>query len=609
MKLLRTLLLGLTLATTPGLSHAVTSLEPAVPSNAGLVIVVRDMPHTMEMWKSSPLKALWDDPDMQSFFSSMLGDLDIDSWDEKAREATGYTVDELLAMVEGDVVFFIPDFGAALEAEPADDEAESSDGPDFHFVIAAAVGDHAKKIEKLFLRMEDEEDDKGESEDLVRDVKTYREAEIHINQELRDEEDPIEVEAWTIVDGLVVVASNSDEVRDMVDAVLDAGAVEPLIRSSGWAPVARRSEASDVVVYVDLTQLVPLFKQSMADDAAADPNMPFTPEALSNALDLDGFRSTFATITLDGSRTDVQFGVVGNTDRGLLKLAAYGPGAAPRPPLVPADATSFSSARLDFQKGWSAVEEMMNTLNPALLAMAAGQLNGFLQAKGVELDLRRDLLENLGDELFVVETDRDAVGVEQATSMPGQGSVIGIEISQRQGIELTIESLKGLVGQGSDLFSSREYLGTTIYSLKPEVTGGGAAGSSAGMAYAVTDGWLLVSLGAPQTLEEVLVANSRPGASAWDRDDVKSSLAELPSGAAAIGFQDLSETALAFLRGFATEFQASMDESGVAVEPAAVPDAEVLKRHLGPAVGGFYREADGLYYHLRLLPTSGSAAK
>jgi hypothetical protein len=40
-----------------------------------------------------------------------------------------------------------------------------------------------------------------------------------------------------------------------------------------------------------------------------------------------------------------------------------------------------------------------------------------------------------------------------------------------------------------------------------------------------------------------------------------------------------------------------------------VPDAEVLKRHLGPAVGGFYREADGLYYHLRLLPTSGSAAR
>ena len=90
------------------------------------------------------------------------------------------------------------------------------------------------------------------------------------------------------------------------------------------------------------------------------------------------------------------------------------------------------------------------------------------------------------------------------------------------------------VSQGNELFEETEYKGVTIRSMR----GLEAAGLS--IAYAITDDWLLVSMGKQQYLNQVINRMKKGKNSLWDSSFIENAMADLPRGIRQVDYVDFS---------------------------------------------------------------------
>jgi hypothetical protein len=327
-------------------------------------------------------------------------------------------------------------------------------------------------------------------------------------------------------------------------------------------------------------------------------------DALADAMALDALDVAFLTVDLDPAVVSADLGLTFTADRGLVRLLAYGPKAAPRPGFVPPEALAFGAASFDFQAAWAALESMVNAANPALLAMAGAQVRRLVQDSGGQLDLRRDLLANLAGDFVMVQTDPSPPSPDDPASALVADRVVALTITDRQAFERAVETLTGLASRGAELFAARDHLGTAIHTLEiPRPAGGTAAPSASTFSYAFTDSHLLLGLGSTAALEPVLARMDHPrGRSAWQLQSVRATFRRLPPGALALHHHDLATVAGTLFRGL----ELLGRSGGVEIcDPVALPGREVVERHLGAAVSGVYRDPGGLTLRLRMLAGEG----
>jgi hypothetical protein len=588
--------LAVTVVLTVALGGAVTtygtetSIQQLIPADATLVAFARDVPGIIERWSETPFRRLWNDPQVTKFFAPLRARLEDEGFSEALDEETAAELDEILSLLTGDAVLFLP----RLEEALAEQEEEFAPA-----VVIAAVGDNGPELAR---RIEGTDLSGIELEEgTVWVTREFSGVELHVAREL-SEDGPRDQFSWAVFDGLFALTSTPSLLERLVSDARKGGTAQPLTTSPSYDTISRFALSSDVSLFLDLERIMPVVQSTLREqfDPSQSPMIPIEPDALYDALGLETLRAAFAGVSIgaEGLVGDMAVTFAGN--RGLIKLLAYGPGEAPRPGLIPANATTFGSARFDFTTAWEAVEEIVNGVNPTLLAMAGAQVSAMIQNAEVELDLRRDLLENLGDEIIMVQGD-PAGGTAHDDTQPmiQPSQVIGVSIRQRQSFELALETLKTMAGQGSDLFEEREFLGTTIYSLDlPQATGS--------IAYAITDEYFLISFGSTSVLESILVAKGERGRSAWRTPQVERTLSLLPPGASAVNYQDLAATGHTMFQALAQ--LATLDPGGelALCDPTEVPNAEVIGAYLGSAVSGLYRDSSSLVVRLRVLPPAGS---
>ncbi len=579
------------LAVAAGRPGAAAALDDLVPADAAVVVTVRDVAATVDRWTSTPFADLWDDPQIARFFAPLRASLEGERWDEMVDAETGYDVDRLLDLVTGDLVLYMP-----RRAETATEGVEGLAS----VVALAEVGEGAAELERRILARQEARSgqDKGEG-GIVWVTRSFSGVDMRVDRQQNaggfDEQ-----LSWAVFDGLVALASSPALLEQVISDRQRGSAAQPLGSSTAYASVSRFLRGRDATVFIDLERVLPPLRAALRDALGDDSSspIPVDPDALYNALGLDGLRAAFATLTMSDSGLDLDMGLTYGSDQGLVKLLAYGPGEAPRTRLIPSDAVNFGTARFDFATAWQALEDIVNRVNPSLLAMAGAQVSAMIQNAGVELDLRRDLLDNLDGEVFVVQ--RPPVATTSSRDEPPsvtQSQVVGLRVRQRQGFELALETLKTMAGRGSQLFESRDYLDTTIYSLALAPAGGQTT-----VAYAFSGDYFLLSLGTTSVLESVLMAARDRGSSVWRTPRVQRAVDMLPAGASAINYQDLATSGQAAFQGLA--MLASVDPTGelAICDPSAVPDSEVLGSYLGPAVGGVYKDGTALIARVKVLP-------
>ncbi len=587
-------------------------IESLVPADADLVMVVRDAAAFRTELAAGPLGSLWNDPELKRFLEPLRHNLGVDDWDERLRKETGYDLGGLLELFSGGFAFYVPSIAELVKATQADEEGSDRVVP---FVLLASAGDRAGELEALLLDQEEKEKRESDVGDSTRvDVeREHRGVMMHIERRI-DLDEPRDLESWARIGDVLAMTGSAEHLELVIEQVLDGLQGPSLLAAPEHAVAARSLAGSDAYTLVSLASLAPMVRSMIAEKIAdADQPPPLDLQAVLTAIGFDDLELVFWGVDLDGRAVTLDIGLTAARETGLLKMIAFGPGKAPRPGIVPASARSMGSTRFDFAAWWQAVEEALNAINPAILAMGGQQLAGVEQKAGVELDLRGDLLDNLAGDFIAFEVPVDDVGgpdaSESAETPEPQDQVIALSIRDRSGLERLVNGLKTAMSGGGELFTSREFLGTTVWTFA------GPDPSATLPAYAFTDEYLLVSFSnaGHQSLEALLIAASRPGGSAWQRPDVQAALAQLPADAQSVGFQS-AESAMriwtAMLTGFCTAAAGSEDEEGdeeVPCDPANAPDPATLARHLGPIASAWTKQGSSVVLQMIMLPALDSA--
>ena len=582
---------------------AVDDLTEIVPVGAPVVYYVADVPNTLEEWEKSPLADLWKDPQIQAFFGPLREEIKIDNWDTMVRKETGYGLDEIKGMFTGDMVVYIGDMKFVLD--------EGAEDMDFSIAMLVTVGENASKLENLILEQENKAAEKEEAEErdseTTNEIREFRGIDMHVEGTYEGDE-LTEETGWAVVDGVWAFGSPIESLEQAITSILDGGVDNQLRSGPNFRTISQHTRSADSWLFIDIDPWIPMVRAVLNEGLAAAQEagspFPLDPATLMDALGIEAMQALFSTFDFKDRAMATDFGLTYTEDRGLIKLLAYGPEEAPRPTFIPEDSDSFTTAYFDFDGAWSALVDIVNGINPALMGMAAMQLQSMVQGAGAELDLKRDLLENLTGEMVSIQNLDGIVGDTIADLQLEQDQVIVLGIQQREALENTMETIKGMVGQGSQLFSEREFEGYTIFTLDLPQAEGEAPGSK--IAYVITDTQCLISVGSPATLEKVLLKIGAKGGSVWKAASVRRALGQLPEGASALQYQDLVSMGDLIFHAISVADSIQTGEDGdefQICDPSAKPDPGILGKYLSSGVSGVWKDDKSLVIRTLVLPT------
>ncbi len=247
---------------------------------------------------------------------------------------------------------------------------------------------------------------------------------------------------------------------------------------------------------------------------------------------------------------------------------------------VPPGLMSASSARYDLSKLWPKMEEMMREISPQLLLLVNAQIQAFEDQIGVPF--RKNVLGSFGDDIvsfsrlnadwaenvgsiFSGELDDDELDeldVDQL-SLP-TSDVYAISLRDPKLFDQALRATMDGATKGADLFEERKHKGTLIRSMR------GLEQAGVTLSYAVTDKWLLLTMGEDQFLNQVIDRMQSDEKSLWDRKDVKGALRDFPDQVSQVEYFDLGQ----LMEMFKPMIGEMMEDEGADLDlkPEDIPD-------------------------------------
>jgi len=583
-------------------------LESLIPDDASMVLVVDDVSAMRAAWPETPFGMLWNDPQVKKFLAPLHDRISIDRWQRDVERETGHSIEQLLGMLSG-VAVFVPDLSDVLAKEENGDASGGLDVDQPMFTLIAQLGDNRDTVAKLLT----DQAAKGPKSEAGGGVgierESFREIDLHlIRHQTEDPEKPADRGGWAIVGSLLVAGTPTPQLKAVVGDVLDGGRDRDVTSQATYQLSAMASPGAGAVLTLNLEPFRPsILKALRAGLEGQSAAAMVDPDTLYGALGIEAINGLFMALDLEKAATEIDFGLSVADDEGIVELLAYGPGEAPRPAFIPTDAVGFGSAQFDVGRAWGAVEEIAVAINPALPAMFAMQIAGMAGQSGVEIDLRRDVLENLTGEIVTVE-------VLPSESAPSDGHPLQLPQAVVLGLEdgLAFENvvnwlIKAASGDG-ELFATRDHLGVTVNSLKTAQKTDDAEGTEP-FSWAVMGDHVVLGFAGAEALEAVLTSKARPQQSPWRTPRVKAALAQLPEGSSAVQYQDLAVTGSLLFGHLATACEMAANDQGAWCDVASLPSPDVVGRYLGPAVSGVYRTNDNLVVRVRILGADGNSRR
>ena len=586
---------------TPALHAAEPALDRLVPADAALVFAVEDVPALRTRFSASPFGRLWADPDVEKFLAPLFSNPGYRELIENVKTETGYTPEQLLDFAGGDILLSVP-LSSMKAARPKFDA---------DFLLAMELGENDAKLRELIEQQQAKQKDAGSST-FAETTEDYNGATLHIvtpaapkpaaDDAAAASTDAVSAEpsfVWTIHKGRLFSASSRTLVTGALDALVSGGLAESLASAPRYRAVLDRAGGHpDYVFFADIESVYPVALAGL--EASANPGegagfMGMEPAGLLKAFGLDtlGVFSATGSIASDGALTS-DMALTHGEPRGLVKLFAYRDGPVPRPDWVPAAWLNVSSQNFSIPDLYAELEQMLDRISPMMAGMVAGQIKGF--DRQLNIDTKRDLIGNFGPGIISGLALPSGASASTPPSYDEMENFFAVSLADPAAFERAIDAIKGrfLPAEGGPL-QKREYLGRTLYVFTPPEA---ASAETKAIAYAIADGWLLVSVGSASPVEAVLQRMEKPAAatSFWARSEVRSALEPVPTAAFSVQFDELPPM-LSALCAFAVKAQAARDEDDAPlVDASAVPSAAVFAKYLSHIVTHGERKSDGLYF-------------
>jgi len=575
---------------------AAIPLVNLVDENAPLVLSIHDVPQMVKNWERSPWAKTWNDEQMKKFLAPLRSQMKVDQWSDECKAATGYTPTELLEFATGEAIVAVTNTDFSIDSEPEHDKRP--------LLFAIEVGGNAAKIEKLIA-------ENDEKEHQISRIEEFSGVKLHIYPV--SEKDPTANFSWAMVDGVWLFSLSKTELTKTVDALKSGKNASPLGESERFLRIKKETGDANVTLLVNIQSLQPLIKASLESQAKKSGSNPLgvPPETLLSVLGIDVLRDLYLGLAMGESSTDCTGGLTFSECKGILKVLAYQDGPVPQPEFVSAKWITASTARFSLFDAYKAIRGLAEGLNPLVASMIQPQLKNLNQQLGI--DLERDLLGSLGNELILASAMRPGATVDAPTPITDYDQLYALSLKNPAAFTNSIEALKRMAGpQAEKLFVKREYLGHAIYTYGPE----GAPARQKSFSYAITPKYVFIAAGTPAVIETALQGLTGKQPTLWQLPEVKEALADVPDKAMIIQYQNtramiggMIETYAQMATMYAARKQTSSeneDEPAAAtkgsesLDLAAKPDAATIAKYWGNVAGYAWRDSQGLYFHSKL---------
>lgn len=262
-----------------------------------------------------------------------------------------------------------------------------------------------------------------------------------------------------------------------------------------------------------------LQKRLAGPDSRDGDGIPFKgrQDGLLTVTGLDGLETVAARLAgcSEGLEAELFLGVPAARRKGLFQLLAPQRKDASPPAFVGEKLSRFSRWRVDGQKAWRALEEMIGAIAPELFGILqmGSDMDGEDRVRS--FDLKESLIENLGGDFIVLEK---SPGSSAPADLDGPAKLFLVgSANAAEMLEAIREAASRLplIG-GSHALDEREFLGRKIYVLTvPSMPVFGAVGQSAApnsVSFTAAGGYVVVSSDAAFVEEYLrrLEAPSRP---------------------------------------------------------------------------------------------------
>ena len=227
------------------------------------------------------------------------------------------------------------------------------------------------------------------------------------------------------------------------------------------------------------------------------PQNPFGIEknGLINGLGLDGLN--YLGVCLDAKYGEFEMGsFLGmNHRKGILSFLSPVKGDLENHDFVTKDVFTVSNAKNDLGQLWPKMENILKGISPAIHLLVTSQIQAFEDQSDVRI--RADLLGSLGDQVVSLSyLHKENENAEELASP--SSSIYAISLRDPKLFDRTMRAMVDSVSQGNELFEENEHRGVTIRSMR------GLQGVGLSISYAVSDDWLLLSMGKDRYLKRVI---------------------------------------------------------------------------------------------------------
>lgn len=575
-----------------------------MPKDTVGVIAIKNTPELLADWDKSSYAKFMQDDEAKRWMAPMRQEGEA-PWDKFFKETYGSGMYDTLKDYPGALVSYLVVSDATEFAK---------DPPN---VSLCEVAGKQKEIEAH--KLAEVESKKKENEDIKLRTEDIGGVSVQIAAD-GEGADAAWAVAWAVVGDVMIEANTRALMEYMIGALKNNAGDPPGVSREHLTRIGQITNGGgDVMIYFNGVKLLALGEQSLAaaeaakkDENKAPGGMGFDikPKQIMDMLGAQELQAVAFTAELADSQSRMDMTILHpEKPAGLLSLMRGSGNEVTLPPFIPAGILTASVTRMDFGTVYDSLLGMITKLGPMamMVTMQIPQLEAQMGFK-----IRDDLFGSLADEIIQVQ---DGDGTQES-------QVIGFKIKDADKLGGALDGLKRFAGAGFGAFEESDFLGYNINTLKTSQT----ASAATEIAYCNTGKYLLISIGAQDTLKKVLGRMKDPsGPSIWDDAGVQHLLSLVPKNYSGVGVTDAGRllnmiaTAAATLESKAGGKKAAAKKKGpgkkaLAPEEAvaaasggwfdsgARPSNETFQRYFGSLLSTSYSHPDAIQVHYLTTP-------
>ncbi len=347
-----------------------------------------------------------------------------------------------------------------------------------------------------------------------------------------------------LIDEVLLFSDEEDTLLDFVD-IADKGAPEGdrLSDDARYLETLDRAGPHDVLMYVNTGALLPLVNELIAHQLkkqGPSVEMFLRVDDLISTLRLEAFESLFAAAYVEDDEAGFMYGMtLADSDKGLHRMLTYGNSGVDLPDYFSSDFHSASISLFDPAAAYEVFDEMLQSISPMAHGMLTAQIE---QLEAETFPLRDALLRNLDSRVVSV------VGYPEASTAGPKdypSTAYVIRVKDPQSLE------DALARWGDDITGEEpvEFMNETIR-IVPMGMGMAPGQKDSKLAFAVVQNNVVLSMGDPKMVENLIAHIKNPGESLLEDEDLIAAFDDMPGeDVVELGFVNVADLLNNMIRG------------------------------------------------------------